>query len=108
MSEETKQIGIRIPLSMYQEMRDIAYQKKLTITDVAIEAFESYLQTNTPGLCSKCHFQNRTDDDYCSKCGNALTEQAQETKEVLLTLLAQNPDVLNELMKRFGEKELEK
>ena len=74
MGEDTKQIGIRIPISIYQELKLIAHNRGLSFTDIAVESFLEYLNTNTPGLCPSCHTQNPPDAKFCLSCGTALGE----------------------------------
>jgi len=108
MRESTKQLGLRIPRDQYNKLQDYAKANEISMTELIISIFDSFLNSHTPGLCPHCNFQNPPDADYCMRCAWALSERAQETKENLLALLAQNPDIMNELMNRFADTEIKK
>jgi predicted amidophosphoribosyltransferase len=108
MDEGTKQIGIRIPISMYQELKSIAkkksvyLKKNITLTDIAIEAFNKFLDTSTPGLCPSCHTQNEPSAQFCSSCGIPLEEEGRESITELITTQQKLEAEIEELKKSLS------
>ena len=76
MKEASKQLGIRIPASQYNELKRVAFEREINITDLIISIFDNYLCERKTGLCSSCHTQNNPDSQYCQKCGSSLSPGA--------------------------------
>lgn len=109
MKEASKQLGIRIPASQYNELKRIAFEREINITDLIISIFDNYLCERKTGLCSSCHTQNNPDSQYCQKCGSSLLPgvseqsiqyQVDEVKE-RLRKLEEEKDIM---FKRYLEK----
>jgi hypothetical protein len=76
MKEATKQLGIRIPASQYLGLKTIALNKDISLTDLVISIFGSYLDASIPGLCPKCYMQNAPDAKFCSQCSAPLSSDS--------------------------------
>jgi predicted amidophosphoribosyltransferase len=83
----TRPVNLRFPIDLYNDLQDYAKANKKTISDVIFTACAEFLDTNTPGLCPKCHTQNDLDADYCKKCRQPLSDKAiydmQKTEELI-------------------------
>jgi len=87
MEEETKYVGVRIPVSLYIKLKQLAHKKQTTLTDIAIESFLQYTSNNVPGLCPSCHTQNLPDSQYCQTCGEPISNETTESlKQHILKL----------------------
>lgn len=94
MEEDTKYIGVRIPVSLYHKLKKIAHDKQTTLTEIAIESFKQYTSNTTPGLCPSCHTQNLPDSQYCQKCGSSLVPGVPES---LIKYVAERDAILQDI-----------
>jgi predicted amidophosphoribosyltransferase len=99
MEEDTKYIGVRVPVSLYHKLKKIAHEKQTTLTEIAIESFNQYTSNTTPGLCSHCHTQNPPDSQYCQQCGEPLTAEAAESIQTELKSLRHTVSILDQRLK---------
>jgi predicted amidophosphoribosyltransferase len=96
MDEGTKQMGIRIPISMYRKIKLIAHKRNLSVTNITIEALAQYLDNSTPGLCPSCHHQNEPDAKFCQHCGEPISSEIIES-------MRSEINALKESMRQFQE-----
>ena len=94
--------NIRFPPDLHKGIKKLAEERKVSFSQIVIEACYQYLGGSVPGLCPSCHTQNDPDAQYCQKCGASLTEEAKE-KQMRLEEMMRDPETLKELLKRALE-----
>ena len=87
-------MGIRIPASQYTELKRIALEKEINITDLIVSIFDNYLCERKTGLCPSCHTQNNPDSQYCQKCGSSLVPGVSES---LIKYVAERDAILQDI-----------
>lgn len=105
--EPVKQIGVRLPHSLWVKLALEAKVRDESISDLVRDAIELFLDDITPGHCSYCHTHNSPDARYCQKCGHALTEDTKKEDEVMRSLIEEHPDIFKvvaDLLKKEKEK----
>lgn len=80
--EAVKQIGVRIPYSLWLKLSDEAKRREETVSDVVREACELLFNISSPGLCPSCHTQNNPEARYCSNCASPLIEETKDEEKV--------------------------
>lgn len=103
MKEPTKQLGLRIPSIQYNQLQDYAKANEISLTELIISIFNDFLDTNTPGLCQKCHTQNNPDARYCQSCGEPLTDEARKEIYEVERLIEQS-GIIEEIRQMVREK----
>ena len=104
MAEDTKYVGIRIPLSLYVRLKLIAKDRDTSLTEIAIESFQQYTDNKIPGLCPLCHIQNNPGAQYCQGCGTALNPDAQGRQMETLNNVIETLKQLDERMQVLEKK----
>ena len=74
MTKPTYQICVRIPLPLYNTIREICDRQKISITDYVKEVCEKVSNT-PPGFCRHCSNKNPENALICRRCGSRLAEE---------------------------------
>lgn len=101
----TRPVNLRFPIDLYNEIQDYAKANKKTVSDVIFTACEKYLDTNTPGLCPKCHTQNELDAEYCKKCCQPISDTAKNNMELADEIIRESPEytaLVQEILRKLG------
>jgi len=88
--------NIRFPPDLHTKIKEISANTHKSFAHVVIDACYQYVEGAIPGICLSCHHQNDPDSRYCQKCGEPLTEEAEQKQKNLKKLML-NPTLIKEL-----------
>jgi hypothetical protein len=77
---KTRQITARLPTPLFEKVQSSADADNISITDFIVKALMQYLGGDAPGFCPECSTVNSIDANYCSNCGEPLSEKAKATQ----------------------------
>ena len=96
--------NIRFPPDLHADIKKLAEERNVSITQIVIEACYQYIDGVVPGLCPLCHIQNTPEAQYCQGCGTALNPDAQGRQMETLNNVIETLKQLDERMQVLEKK----
>lgn len=92
MPPPTKQMAIRFPIALYEDLKKQADESEITFSEHVLTICDEYLHERGPGLnkCRACNYDNPEHAKLCRRCGSGLfkppltaNEMIHETEEII-------------------------
>lgn len=100
-------MGVRVPPDMLDILKNWANSKEVKLSVVVICALALYIDEVIFRKCRLCDNPNDQDSQYCKKCGNALTPEAEVISRTSTSLAIQSllddPKFYESLRKQLAE-----
>lgn len=103
MHDVQKQLGLRIPIEQYNQLKEYAKANNISITELITLIFDDFLIKATPGLCSVCRTQNPPDAKYCKNCSVPLVEGIKLAMHEQINELSYNLEQLEKVIKKHDK-----